>query len=120
MSRAKDLLKKNSLRAIRKKRVRGSIGKGTAETPRVTIFRSNKYLSAQAINDIDGVTLAASGSKALGLGANKEGAAKVAVEFAEKLKAAGIEVVKFDRNGYLYHGVVAAFAEALRENGIKL
>ena len=120
MSRAKDILKKNSLRAIRKKRVRGSIGRGTAETPRVTIFKSNKYLSAQAINDIDGVTLSAVNSKTLGLSVNKENAAKVAAEFAGKLKAAGIEVVKFDRNGYLYHGVIAAFADSLRDNGIKL
>lgn len=56
----------------------------------------------------------------MGLGGNKEGAVKVAAEFASKLKAAGIESVVYDRNGYLYHGVVAAFADALRENGIKL
>jgi len=120
MSRAKDIAKKNSLRAIRKRRVRGSISKGTAETPRVTIFKSNRYLSAQAINDIEGVTLAAASSKVLEVSANKEGAVKVAAAFAETLKAAGIETVVFDRNGYLYHGVVAAFADALRDNGIKL
>ena len=119
MSRAKDLAKKNSLRAIRKKRVRGNIS-GTAQTPRVTIFKSNKYLSAQAIDDVAGVTLAAVNSKALGLTSNKENAVKVAAQFAESLKAAGIETVVFDRNGYLYHGVVAAFADALRDNGIKL
>ncbi len=120
MSRAKDIAKKNSLRAIRKKRVRGSISRGTAQAPRVTIFKSNKYLSAQAVNDIEGVTLASASSKALGLNANKESAVQVAAKFAETLKAAGIEKVVFDRNGYLYHGVVAAFAETLRENGIKL
>ncbi len=119
MSRAKDIAKKNSLRAIRKRRVRGNIS-GTAETPRVTVFKSNRYLSAQAINDVDGVTLASVNSKALGLSANKENAVKVAVTFAENLKAAGVETVVFDRNGYLYHGVVAAFADALRDNGIKL
>ncbi len=59
-------------------------------------------------------------SKALGLACNKEDAVKVSAQFAENLKAAGIETVKFDRNGYLYHGVVAAFADALRDNGIKL
>ena len=119
MSRAKDLAKKNSLRIKRKKRVRGSIS-GVAEKPRVTIFKSNKYLSAQAINDVEGVTLAAVSSKDMNLNVNKENAVKVAAQFAENLKAAGIETVVFDRNGYLYHGVVAAFADALRDNGIKL
>jgi large subunit ribosomal protein L18 len=119
MSRAKDLAKKNSLRIKRKRRVRGSIF-GTVNKPRVSIFKSNKYLSAQAINDVDGVTLAAVNSQALGLSVNKENATKVAAQFAEALKAAGIETVVFDRNGYLYHGVVAAFADSLRDNGIKL
>ena len=119
MSRAKDLAKKNSLRAIRKRRVRGNIS-GTAQTPRVSIFKSNRYLSAQAIDDVAGVTLAAVNSKALELACNKESAVKVAAQFAENLKSAGIETVVFDRNGYLYHGVVAAFADALRDNGIKL
>lgn len=56
----------------------------------------------------------------MGLNVNKENAVKVAAQLAENLKAAGIESVVYDRNGYLYHGVVAAFADALRENGIKL
>ncbi len=120
MSRIKDLAKKNSLRVIRKRRVRSSINKGTLSRPRVTIFKSNKYLSAQAINDVDGVTLASVNSKTLDLTSNKENAVKVAVAFAETLKSNNIETVVFDRNGYLYHGVVAAFADALRDNGIKL
>ncbi len=119
MSRIKDLAKKNALRIKRKKRVRSNIF-GTAEKPRVSIFKSNKYVSAQAINDVEGVTLAAVSSKAMGLNVNKENAVKVAAQLAENLKAAGIESVVYDRNGYLYHGVVAAFADALRENGIKL
>ena len=119
MSREKDLAKKVALRIKRKKRVRGNIF-GTAEKPRVSIFKSNKYVSAQAINDVEGVTLAAVSSKAMGLNVNKENAIKVAAQLAENLKAAGIEKVVYDRNGYLYHGVVAAFADALRENGIKL
>ena len=119
MSRIKDLAKKNALRIKRKKRVRGSIF-GTAEKPRVSIFKSNKYVSAQAINDVEGVTLAAVSSKAMGLNVNKENAVKVAAQLAENLKAAGIEAVVYDRNGYLYHGVVAAFADSLRENGSKL
>ena len=119
MSREKDLAKKNALRIKRKKRVRSNIF-GTAEKPRVSIFKSNKYVSAQAINDVEGVTLAAVSSKAMGLNVNKENAVKVAAQLAENLKTAGIETVVYDRNGYLYHGVVAAFADALRENGIKL
>ena len=119
MSREKDLAKKNALRIKRKKRVRSNIF-GTADKPRVSIFKSNKYVSAQAINDVEGVTLAAVSSKAMGLNVNKENAIKVAAQLAENLKTAGIEKVVFDRNGYLYHGVVAAFADALRENGIKL
>ena len=119
MSRIKDLAKKNALRIKRKKRVRGSIF-GTAEKPRVSIFKSNKYVSAQAINDVEGVTLAAVSSQAMGLSINKVNAVKVAAKLAENLKAAGIETVVYDRNGYLYHGVVAAFADALRDNGIKL
>ena len=119
MSRIKDLAKKNALRIKRKKRVRGSIF-GTAEKPRVSIFKSNKYVSAQAINDVEGVTLAAVSSQAMGLSINKVNAVKVAAQLAENLKAAGIETVVYDRNGYLYHGVFAAFADALRDNGIKL
>ena len=119
MSRIKDLAKKNALRIKRKKRVRSNIF-GTAEKPRVSIFKSNRYVSAQAINDVEGVTLAAVSSKAMGLNVNKENAVKVAAQLAENLKAAGIESVVYDRNGYLYHGVVAAFADALRDNGIKL
>ena len=119
MSREKDLAKKIALRIKRKKRVRGSIF-GTAEKPRVSIFKSNKYVSAQAINDVEGVTLAAVSSQAMGLSINKVNAVKVAAQLAENLKAAGIETVVYDRNGYLYHGVVAAFADALRDNGIKL
>jgi large subunit ribosomal protein L18 len=120
MSRAKDIAKKNSLRIKRKRRVRGSIAAGTAEMPRVSIFKSNKYLSAQAINDVTGVTLASVNSKTMNLTVSKENATKVGAEFANTLKAANIEKIVFDRNGYLYHGVVAAFADALRDNGIKV
>jgi len=119
MSRAKNIAKKNSLRLRRKRRVRGSIS-GCSVTPRVTIFKSNKYLSAQAIDDVTGTTLASVHSKTLDLKVNKENAVKVAAEFAKTLKAAKIDTVVFDRNGYLYHGVVAAFADALRDNGIKI
>lgn len=119
MSRAKDLAKKNSLRIKRKRRVRGKIS-GTASRPRVTVFKSNKFLSAQAINDVEGVTLAQVHSKSLNLSVSKENAAKVAETFAQSLKDANVTEVVFDKNGYLYHGVIASFAQALRDNGIKL
>lgn len=119
MSRAKDLAKKNALRARRKRRVRGKIS-GCAERPRVTVFKSNKYFYAQAIDDLAGITLASADSRALKLSVSRESVAQVAATMAENLKAKNIETVVFDKNGYLYHGVVAAFAEALRANGIKL
>ena len=84
------------------------------------MFKSNRYLYAQAINDEAGVTLASIDGKKLGLGNNRENAKQFAIEFAGLLKKAKITEAVFDRNGYLYHGVVAAFADTLRENGIKL
>ena len=115
----KALMKKLSLREKRKRRVRGKIF-GTAELPRVTVFKSNRHFYAQAIDDVKGVTLAAADGAKLGVKANTEGSKAVAKVFSENLKAKGIENVVFDRNGYQYHGVVAAFADALREDGIKL
>ncbi len=112
-------MKKNAQRAKRKARVRGKIF-GTAEKPRVTVFRSNKHIYAQVIDDTAGVTLAAADGCKMGLKANKEAATKVAAAVAEAMKEKGIEKAVFDRNGYIYHGVVAAFAEALRENGIQV
>lgn len=109
---------KASKRVQRKRRIRAKIN-GTAAKPRISIFRSNRYLSVQAIDDNAAVTLVASSTKPLGAKANKEGAAVLAADFASKLKAAGIGEILFDRNGYVYHGVVAAFAEALRANEIK-
>jgi large subunit ribosomal protein L18 len=105
-------------RIKRKRRIRSKIS-GTASLPRVSVFRSNRYLSAQAIDDVNAVTLAAIHSKTDGLRANKEGAAALGAAFAGKLKAAGIQTIVFDRNGYQYHGVVAAFGDALRANEIK-
>ncbi len=110
--------KKNRVSAQRKRRVRAKIH-GTAELPRLTVFRSNKHFYAQAINDDAAITLAHSDGRNLGLRANKEDAKKVAADIAEKLKSAGIENIVFDRNGYLYHGIIASFADALRESGIK-
>ena len=110
--------RKNRLRIQRKRRVRGKIS-GTEALPRVSVFKSNKYLYAQAIDDIAGVTLASADGRKMGLKANQEDAKKVAAAMADALKAKNIENIVFDRNGYLYHGVIASFAEALREAGIK-
>lgn len=117
--RANILKRKLSLRIKRKKRIRAKIS-GCATLPRVSIFKSNRTLYVQAIDDVKAHTIASINGKKLGIKANIEGAKKLAAEFAKSLKAAKIEEAVFDRNGYLYHGVVAAFADALRENGIKL
>ncbi len=117
--RTKLLKQKNALKARRIRRIRGKIS-GTADMPRVALFKSNRHLYAQAIDDVKSVTLASVDGKKLGLSASKEAAVSVAKTFAETLKAKGIEKVVFDRRGNQYHGVVAAFAEALRENGITL
>ncbi len=116
----KNILKRKiNLRIKRKKRVRANIS-GTSELVRVSIFKSNRAIYAQAIDDVNGVTIAGVDGNKLGLKANKTDAGKLAKDFAEALKAKGLDHVVFDRNGYLYHGVVAAFADGLRENGIKL
>jgi len=112
-------LKKNRVRAKRKARVRGKIS-GTATRPRVSIFKSNRHIYAQAIDDTKGFTLASADGRVMKLKANREDAKRVAEALALSLKEKGIDRVVFDRNGYLYHGVVASFADALREAGIKL
>ena len=111
---------RNSIRKRRHLRVRAKVS-GTAEKPRLCVFRSNKNIEAQLIDDVKGVTLVSASSTQLKLanGGNCEAAAKVGASLAEKAKAKGIEVVVFDRNGYLYHGRVAALADAAREGGLK-
>jgi large subunit ribosomal protein L18 len=101
-------------------RVREKIS-GTAAKPRLCVFRSNKNIEAQLIDDVNGVTLASASSASLKLenGGNCEAAATVGAELAKRALAKGIEVVVFDRNGYLYHGRVAALADAAREGGLK-
>ena len=112
--------RKNKLRAQRKARVRGKGNIFGAETlPRLTVFKSNKHFYAQAIDDNAGTTLASVDGNKLGLKATREDVKKVAAEMAKNLASKNIDSVVFDRNGYLYHGVVASFADALREAGIK-
>ncbi|PSM53172.1 50S ribosomal protein L18 [Campylobacter blaseri] len=113
------LKRKLSLRLKRKKRIRAKIS-GSADCPRVSIFKSNRTIYAQAIEDVNSTTLCTSDGKVLGIKSNKDGAVVLAKDLAAKLKEKGIEKVVFDRNGYIYHGVVASFADALKENGIKL
>lgn len=115
---AKVLKNKVANRLKRKRRIRAKIS-GCATLPRVSVFRSNRYLSVQAIDDNTGTTLAALNSKAIGHKSNKEGATALAAAFAGKLKEANVEAVVFDRNGYQYHGVIAAFGDSLRANEIK-
>ncbi len=105
-----------------KKRIR-KIVSGTAERPRLSVFRSNKQMYAQLINDIDGTTLLSISSLDKEItakeGNKSEVAATVGKALAEKALAAGVKEVVFDRNGYLYHGRVKQFADAAREGGLK-
>lgn len=108
-------------REIRHKRVRGKIS-GTADCPRLCVFRSLANISAQVIDDTKGVTLAAASSqeKDFGMyGGNKEAAKKVGALVAERAKAAGITKVVFDRGGNIYHGRVQELADGAREGGLE-
>ena len=111
----------NKARLRRHKRVRGKIF-GTAERPRLNVFRSNKAIYAQIIDDVKGVTICSASSldkEFDGIGGNKEAAAKVGKLIAERAADKGITEVVFDRGGYIYHGRVAALAEGAREGGLK-
>lgn len=111
----------NAARIRRHKRVRKNIS-GTAERPRLNVYRSLNHIYAQIIDDVKGVTLVAASSMDKGFegkGGNIEGAAAVGKAVAEKALAAGIKAVVFDRSGYVYHGRVAALAESAREGGLE-
>jgi len=113
-------LTKPQARARRHRRIRGKVV-GTAERPRLVVFRSNKGISAQLIDDDSGKTLA--GASWVGLksfsGNKTEQAEQVGKALAAAAKEAGIEAVVFDRGGYLYHGRVKALADGAREGGLK-
>jgi len=109
--------KKQERRIKIKYRVRKNVN-GTAERPRLSVFRSNKQIYAQVINDVNGTTLAAASSIGFEAMPKIEQAQKVGALLAEKAKAAGVDTVVFDRNGYLYHGRVKALADAAREGGL--
>ncbi len=102
-----------------KRSVRSKIS-GTAERPRLTVFRSNKQIYAQVIDDTTGRTLAAASSlKIEDKAPKKEIAAKVGEQIAKSAQEAGVQVVVFDRNGYLYHGRIKELADAARNGGLK-
>ena len=101
-----------------KTRIRGKIS-GTPERPRMSVFRSNKGIYVQIIDDIAGTTLVAASSKGLEGGTKTEVAAKVGADIAKKAMDKGITQVVFDRNGYLFHGRVKSLADAAREAGLK-
>lgn len=111
-------------RAKIRRRVRAKIS-GTAERPRLSVYRSLKHIDLQIIDDVNGVTLAASSTKIAALQDALKGktfterATIVGKDIAEKAVAAGITKVVFDRSGYLYHGKVKAVAEAAREGGLQ-
>lgn len=113
---------KNKVRQKRHQRVRSKIS-GTAERPRLNVYRSNQHIYAQMIDDNEQTTLAAASSNESGFplekGSNIDAAVKVGELVAKRAKDKNIENVVFDRGGYLYHGRVKALAETARENGLQ-
>ncbi len=114
-------LDKNASRKKRHARVRSKIT-GTAQRPRLNVFRSNKYIYAQLIDDTNGVTLVSASSMEKGFEGstgNLEAAVKIGETIAKRAVEQGLTSIVFDRGGYLYHGRVKALAEAARENGLE-
>ena len=115
---------KRELFLKRRLRVRNKLRKMANGRARLSVHRSNKNISAQLIDDVNGVTLAAASTLEKDLGMvgknNIEAASKVGAAIAERAKKAGVEVAFFDRGGFLFHGKVKALAEAAREGGLKI
>ena len=114
-------IKKEIRRFKLKMRIRKKVS-GTAERPRLTVFRSNKEIYAQLIDDVKGITLASASTVEKTFehkGTKIEQAIVIGKNIAERAKSIGIEAVVFDRNGYLYHGRVKSLADSARENGLK-
>ena len=113
---------RNEMRVVRHKRIREDLS-GTAERPRLCVFRSNSHIEAQIIDDEKKVTLVSASTKENELniknGGNIEAAKKLGAEIAKRAKKAKITKVVFDRGGYLYHGRVEALADSARENGLE-
>ena len=118
---SKVLKEKARRRVKRKRRIRGRVT-GTADRPRLTVYRSNRHFYAQIVDDISGSTVA-SISSLQGEGKETkptvEGAGKLGELFGKELKKKKIKSIVFDRNGYLYHGVVKSFADGVRKSGLE-
>ena len=116
-------MSKRNLFLKRRMRNRSKMRKVAAGRPRLSVHRSNKNISVQLIDDVNGITLAAASSLEKGLGVigknNLEASSKVGAALAERAKKAGIDVCYFDRGGFLFHGNVKALADAAREGGLK-
>ncbi len=113
---------KNKLKTARRIRRKRGLRKkllGTPDQPRLTVFRSNKQIYAQVVNDVLGKTLASANSLKQDDGSGIQAAAKVGKTVAESARKAGVQAVCFDRNGYKYHGRIKALADAAREAGLK-
>jgi large subunit ribosomal protein L18 len=114
---------KRTLFLKRRQRVRNKLRKVNAGRVRLSVHRSNKNISCQLIDDVNGVTLAAASSLEKDLGVvgknNIEASAKVGAALAERAKKAGVETCYFDRGGFLFHGGIRASADAAREGGLK-
>ena len=111
---------RSELRVVRHKRIRKHLT-GTAERPRLSVYRSSKHISAQIIDDVAGRTIAAASSQEKDLKAkcNVEGAKAVGKALAERAMKQGVKSVVFDRGGFQYHGVVAGLADSAREAGLE-
>ena len=107
---------KHAKRAVRHNRIRAKVT-GTSERPRLAIFKSNRFIYAQLIDDTKGVTLAASDSRAF-KGTLTESAVAVGTDIAKKATGKGVTTVVFDRGGFKYQGVIAALADSARGNGL--
>ena len=113
------VLDKRGQKNRRRKRVRRKVY-GTAERPRLSIYRSNAHIYAQLVDDLEGHTLAAASSQGLQAEDKKDAARKVGALIAREAGEAGIEVAVFDRGGNKYHGRVAALADGARDGGLKV
>ncbi|MBX4205607.1 50S ribosomal protein L18 [Candidatus Microgenomates bacterium] len=110
------MLKKD--RIVRKRRIRAKIS-GTAKTPRLSVFRSDRYIYAQIIDDTKGITLVSASDMKLEKGTKMEKAMAIGEEIAKKAKEKKIKKVIFDRNGFAYHGRIKAVAEGARKAGLE-
>ena len=111
-------MSKTSTKKKIKYRIRKKI-QGTPEIPRLAVFRSNKHIYCQIIDDLNGVTLVEANSKSLNVSNNVDSAKKVGSDIADKAKGKNVQKVVFDRGGNLYHGRVKALADAAREGGLQ-